>query len=239
MSGWKAKRFWTSVSVTPNGPGFGILLDTRPLRTPAKNALLVPTRAMADAIAAEWLAVEATVDPRRMPVTRAANAAIDKVAAQFDEVAALIAEYGGSDLLCYRAEAPAELAQAQGVAWDPLLDWAARMLGAPLHTTAGIVPVAQPKESLQRLHERVMACSIFELTALSDLVGISGSLILGFAATFADFEPEYLWHLSRFDEEWQSRLWGQDQEASAITEKKREDFLRARHFWKLSTHPAK
>ena len=235
MSGWKAKRFWKAVSVTAEADGFSVLLDARPVRTPTKYLLVLPTRTMAEAIAAEWDAVISTVDPRRMPVTRAANAAVDKVAPQFDEVVDLIAAYGGSDLLCYRAEAPAALAKAQSLAWDPYLDWAARTFDAPLNTTCGIVPVQQPEESLRRLAQQVRACTIFQLTALHDLVSLTGSLVLGLAATAPEIDAETLWLLSRFDEDWQSEQWGKDEAASAMAEKKREDFLRARYFWKLSS----
>ncbi|MCW3780608.1 ATP12 family chaperone protein [Defluviimonas salinarum] len=234
MSGWKAKRFWKTVAVVEAEGGYGVTLDARPVRTPAKCALVLPTRAMAEAIAAEWEAVEKEVDPRRMPVTRAANAAIDKVAPQFDEVATLIAAYGGTDLLCYRAVAPEALAEAQAAAWDPLLDWAAREYGARLNVTRGVVPVAQPAESLVRLTAAVRALSPFELTALHDLVSLSGSLVLGLAATRPEFDSETLWRHSRFDEDWQTEQWGEDEEAVAAARMKRDDFLFARHFWNIS-----
>lgn len=235
MSGWKAKRFWTDVTVAEEGGTFAVRLDARPVRTPAKAPLHVPTRAMAEAVAAEWAAVETIIDPRMMPVTRAANAAIDKVAAQFDEVAGLVAAYGESDLLCYRAAGDDALAAAQAEAWDPVLDWAAGRLGARLTTTFGIVPVAQPAEAVRRLTEPVYACTAFQLTALHDLVSLTGSLVLGLASTSDEFEVANLWKLSRFDEEWQAGKWGEDEESSAIAEMKRNDFLRASHFWKLST----
>ena len=234
MSGWKAKRFWKTVSVAAADGGFAILLDSRALRTPAKAALILPGHAMAEAIADEWRAVEGTVDPRRMPVTRAANAAIDKVAPQFCEVAGLIAAYGGSDLLCYRAVGPAELVHAQAMAWDPLLAWAAEALQAPLVTTRGVTPVAQPDSSLANLAARVTRCTNFQLTALHDLVSLSGSLVLGLAATTGGFDPDTLWRLSRFDEDWQSEQWGEDEEAAVAAGKKREDFQLGCHFWKLS-----
>ena len=235
MSAWKAKRFWKEVSVQALDAGFGIQLDARPVRTPAKALMVVPTRAMAEAIADEWRAVEKEIDPRRMPVTRAANAAIDKVAPQFVEVADLIAAYGASDLLCYRAVGRAEMVAAQATAWDPMLDWAARRFDAPLKVTSGVAPIDQPTDSVRRLSAQVHACDNFQLTALYDLVSLSGSLVLGLAMTSGDFQPETLWTLSRFDEDWQAREWGEDEEASVIAERKREDFLRACHFWKLST----
>lgn len=234
MSGWKAKRFWASVTVAPEGEGFAVRLDARPVRTPAKRPLILPTRAMAEAVAAEWAAVETEVDPRRMPVTRAANAAIDKVAPQFAEVAEMIAAYGGSDLLCYRATGPEALVRAQAAAWDPMLDWAATAHGARLAVTQGIVPVAQPAEALARLAAQVAACSPFELTALHDLVALTGSLVLGLAATDDTFDPEMLWQLSRFDEDWQAAEWGRDEEAAEVAERKRADFHAARHFWTLA-----
>ncbi|WP_284164967.1 ATP12 family protein [Frigidibacter sp. SD6-1] len=233
MSGWKAKRFWKDVTVVAVDGGFEVSADGRVLKTPAKAALRLPTNAMAEAVAAEWRAVEETVDPGLMPVTRAANAAIDKVAHQFDEVAAMIAAYGASDLLCYRAEAPEALRRAQAQVWDPMLDWAAGALDARLVTTIGVVPVPQPGGALQKLSQKVHEMTSFQLTALHDLVSLSGSLILGLAATTDDFDVANLWQMSRFDEDWQAQQWGEDEEASVIAEKKRTDFLRARHFWEL------
>lgn len=235
MSAWKAKRFWAEVTVQPVDGGYQVMLDARQVKTPAKAVLLAPSRAVADAVAAEWRAVDGVIDPRHMPVTRAVNAAIDKVAVQFDEVADLIAAYGGSDLLCYRADAPAELALAQAAAWDPMLGWAETRLGVKLTCGKGIAPIAQPAQSLSVLRAHVFATTAFQLTALHDLVSLTGSLVLGLAATTDEFSPESLWSLSRFDEEWQSRLWGEDEEASAMTATKRNDFLFACHFWKIST----
>lgn len=234
MSGWKAKRFWKTVSVAREEGGFSVRLDAREVRTPAKAPLLVPSRAMADAVAAEWEAVDGMVDPRAMPVTRRANAAIDKVAHQFEEVARLVADYGGSDLLCYRAVAPEELVRAQAEAWDPLLDWAAATFGARLHVTGGVAPVGQPSDGLERLAAAVHATTPFGLTALYDLVGISGSLVLGLAAARGNYDAESLWKLSRLDEEWQAAQWGEDAESASVAALKRADFLAARHFWELS-----
>ena len=235
MSGWKARRFWTDVALRREAQGWSVLLDARPVRTPAKAPLLLPTRAMAEAIATEWMAVEQTVDPRRMPVTRAANAAIDKVAPQFHEVADLIAAYGGSDLLCYRADGDPRLAAAQAEAWDPLLEWAAERFDARLGVTKGVAPIAQPAAALNRLAAEVRSCTPFQLTALHDLVSLTGSLVLGLAAAGGEFDIDALWQLSRFDEDWQVRQWGADEEASVIAERKQADFRRARHFWTLAT----
>lgn len=234
MTGWTVKRFWKAAAVEPAGGGFAIALDGRRIKTPAKTPLIVPTRAMADAIAAEWDAQQGKVDPATMPVTRAANAALDKVAAQFDEVADLIAAYGGTDLLCYRADGPEGLVSRQAEGWDPMLDWADRTFGARLVPTSGIVHREQDAAALAALSAAVTRQSIWGLTALHDLVGISGSLILGLAALTDEHDPETLWHLSRIDEDWQAELWGIDEEAADLAESKHQDFLAAHRFWRLS-----
>jgi chaperone required for assembly of F1-ATPase len=233
VTGWAARRFWTDVRVEAAGTGFGIRLDSRPLRTPAKAPLILPTGAMAEAVAAEWRAQGGTVKPLTMPVTRSANAAIDKVATQFAEVAALIAAYGGSDLLCYRAEGPEGLVERQAEGWDPLLAWAGEALDAPLRVTAGVVPVAQPAASLARLAERVGGFGVFELTALHDLVAISGSLILGLAVTAGRLDADAAWQLSRIDETWQAEIWGQDDQALEQARDRHEAIRHAARFYRL------
>jgi chaperone required for assembly of F1-ATPase len=237
MTAWTAKRFWKAVTVEDAEGGYAIRLDARPLRTPAKHLMCVPTSALADAVASEWDAVESVVDPRRMPFTRSANAAIDKVAPQFAEVAALIADYGATDLLCYRAEEPEPLVARQAAAWDPILDWAERRFGVRLTVTRGVVPVAQAPQSVATLAAVVNGMTPFELTALHDLVSMSGSLLIGLAATEADSDPAMLWRLSRIDEEWQAELWGQDEEATKAAEAKGLAFLHAYRFWQ-SLHVA-
>ena len=232
-AGWTAKRFWKAAQVQPVAGGFTVSLDGRPVRTPAKAPLVLPTAALARAVAAEWDAQSDVIDPRTMPMTRSANAALDKVAVQFDEVAALVADYGGSDLLCYRAAAPEALVRRQAAAWDPWLAWAGERYGAPLRVTAGVVHVAQSEDSLARLALAVQAMSAFELTALHDLVALSGSLVLGLAVAEGTLGPEAAWEASRIDETWQSEQWGEDEEAAETAATKRADFLHAQRFWTL------
>lgn len=236
--GWAAKRFWTEARVVPAPGGHGISLDQRPVKTPAKAPLVLPTRALAEGVAAEWDAQQGTVDPRTMPLTRAANAAIDKVAPQYDEVAEIVAAYGGSDLLCYRAPGPEALAARQAAGWDRWLDWAAARHGARLATAAGVMHVPQEKACLSALTARVGAHSAFELTALHDLVALSGSLVLGLAVSEGALEPEAAWDLSRIDETWQAEQWGEDDEAAAMAALKRQDFLQAHRFLTLLRDPA-
>lgn len=233
MSTWAPKRFWKDTSIEAEEGGFGVRLDGRAVKTPAKAPLLLPTQALAEAVAAEWQAQEDKVDPVTMPTTRSANAAIDKVAVQFDEVAALIAAYGGTDLLCYRADGPEGLVARQAAAWDPLLAWAEGRYGAKLDVTSGVMHLTQPAQSLALLEAEVTAMDPFALTALHDLVGISGSLVIGLAATEGWADAEDLWARSRVDETWQEDQWGMDEEATEQAAKKKADFEHALRFFNL------
>lgn len=235
MSGWKPRRFWSSVTPEACAGGFTIRLDARQARTPGKSALVVPTEALAQAIAREWDAQQGLVKPATMPFTRAANSAIEKVAPQFDEVVSLIAAYGGTDLLCYRATGPQALITRQALAWDPLLDWAATALTAPLAVTHGVNPIAQPAASTRRLHDLTAALSPFQIAAFHDLVALSGSLILAFAVTRGRLTPAEAWAISRIDETWQAEAWGVDDDAAALAGVKRLDFDQAAAFWALCT----
>lgn len=233
MTGWAPKRFWSQATADPCEGGFTVRLDARPVRTPARAPLVLPTFALAQAVAAEWQAQDGTVKPATMPMTRMANSAIDKVAPQFDAVVDIVAAYGGTDLLCYRATGPAALADRQAEAWDPLLDWAARTLGAPLDVTAGIIPCAQPDASLARLTDAVRAEGPFRLSALHDLVAISGSLILGLAVARGHITADAAFATSRIDETWQAELWGTDDEATESESVRRAGLLEAGRFYGL------
>ena len=218
--------------------GYAVRLDGRPVKTPAKTPLVVPTEAMAQAIAVEWDAQHGKVRPETMPVTRAANAALDKVTPQFDEVVGLLAAYGGTDLLCYRAAGPMELVARQAAEWDPLLDWSAHVLDAPLRATVGVIPVDQPAPSLARLTARVAGLTVFELTGFHDLVALSGSLVLALAVTDGRLTAAQAWQLSRLDEHWQAELWGRDDDAEAAEAVRLTGFLQAERFYRLC-HPAR
>lgn len=234
MAEWKAKRFWTAAGIAEVPGGWQIRLDDRPVRTPARALLIVPARPLAGAIAAEWDMQGDAVDPAGMPMTRSANAAIDKVTPQFDEVAALIAAYGETDLCCYRAEGPEALRTRQSDAWDRLLGWARDELHAPLVRVTGVTPVPQPEKSLARLRARVHDMDPFALTALHDLVVISGSLLIGLAALDGRFPIGDLWQYSRVDEHYQESRWGKDDEAAAMADCRRAEFFHAARFHDLS-----
>ena len=238
MSVWKPKRFWKAVTTEAvttevSGGGFIVKLDARPAKTPGKALLVVPTAALAQAIAAEWDAQHGLVRPETMPFTRAANSAIEKVAPQFAEVVGLLAAYGETDLLCYRATEPPELIARQNAAWDHLLDWCARHLQAPLTATAGVMHIPQPPASTARLHAMTAAMTPFQTAAFHDLVMLSGSLVLAFAVTDRRLTPAEAWSISRIDETYQIEQWGEDEDAAALAEIKRAAFHQAATFWAL------
>jgi len=233
MSDWEMKRFWKQTGVVEVDGGWTVTLDGKPLRTPAKAPLTLPTRAYAEECAAEWEAQVDGVQPDQMPLTRSANAAIDKVSAQSDEVAELIAAYGETDLLCYRAESPDSLVRRQAEAWDPLLAWAADALGARLIPTTGIIHRPQDPQALARLAETTRALDPFELAAFHDIVAISGSLIIGFATARRAQPADALWTASRIDEDWQAEQWGVDEEAAEQTALRKRSFLKAARIFSL------
>ena len=234
MSNWMKRRFWTDVAITKTDMGYGVNLDGRMTQTPLKAVLSVPTRAFADQIAAEWRGVGEMIDPTKMPYTRAANAAIDKLTKQKDEVVDMLAEYGASDLLCYRASSPDGLVAKQAEAWDPALDWAAQRFGQRLNVTRGILPVAQPKAPLAAMKSSLSNMTKFQLSGAHDLITISGSLVLAFAVIENAMSCAAAWSASRIDEDWQISEWGADSEAEAASALKKADFERARHIFRLA-----
>jgi chaperone required for assembly of F1-ATPase len=233
MSEWKQKRFWDTAVAKQVEGGWGVSLDSRALKTPLKSALVVPTAQVAEAIAAEWNAQGENIDPSTMPFTKTSNSAIDKVTPQQAEVADMLAEYGGTDLLCYRADAPQGLVDRQAEGWDPMLAWASSRLDATLVSVTGVMFSAQDETALANLRAHVHALDAFELAAFHDLVGLSGSLVLGLAAAHAHGEADQIWGLSRIDETWQEDQWGRDDTAHAEAEIKREAFEHAYRFFQM------
>lgn len=234
MADWAAKRFWKETKVEDLDGGFTITLDGRGVKTPAKTTLVLPSRALAERIAEEWDAQVEVIDPTSMPATRGANAALDKVTIQFDEVANMLCDYGDSDLLCYRAAHPKELADRQAEQWNPVLDWAAESLGARLEPRIGVMHAPQDADALSALKNPVFKMSVFEMAAFHDLVTISGSLVLGLAVAQKYCSAETAWTLSQLDETYQSEVWGADEEADEMAAKKRESFLHAAWFFEAA-----
>lgn len=215
------KRFWTSVTLDDARI---VHLDGKPVRTPGRVPLAVPTRVLAEAVADEWRAVEGEIDPRGMPLTGLANAAIDRVSPDPALFARGLAAYAESDLLCYRAEGPDDLVAMQRAGWDPLLDWARGRYDVHIETVTGIVHRAQPPATLARLAEAIMARDAFELAALSPIVTIGGSLIAALALVERAATPEQVWDAVTLDEDYQAERWGRDPLAAAGIEARHGDF---------------
>ena len=207
------KRFYTSVATAEGQGGWTVLLDARPIKTPAKVLLTIPHRLLAEAVAEEWSAQETEIVPATMPLTRHANTAIDRVAPQRDHVIDEMAAYGGSDLVCYRAEAPMALVVRQHGAWGPLLDWLEARHGARLVVTEGISHVSQPPEALARLRTALAAHEDVVLAALHTLTTLSGSLVVALALADGRLDAEGAWAAARVDEHFQIERWGEDSEA--------------------------
>ncbi len=222
---FELKRFWKQARVVKAEGGYTVTLDERPLKTPMKRPLIVPSQTLAAEISAEWQVVEGKVETAKMPYTSFAYAGLDQAVEERAEIAAKIALYGETDLLCYRAEAPQELAARQAEAWGPILQWSAETLGAPLNVTAGIMHIAQPEASLKKLADHVRPFEGFHLKALYDWVTISGSLVLGLAVARKRLSADEAWSLSRVDEIWQEEQWGVDDEARSLADSKRATFL--------------
>ena len=228
------KRFWTEVSAEPDGDGWGVRLDGRPVRTPARAPLVVPNEALAQAVADEWRSVDGDVDPRAMPLTGLANAAIDRVAPDKAAFAASLARYGEADLACYRAHNPRELVERQVGSWDALLGWARRRFDVDFVTTSGVTHVAQPPATVERLAHALAVLDAFRLAGLSPLVTIGGSLIAALAVLEKAMTADDAWNAVTLDEQWQLEQWGSDAEAEAALENRRRDFMAAARFLELA-----
>lgn len=219
--------------MVPDAGGFAVQLDDRPVRTPARQPLVVPNASLGDAIAQEWRDVGEEIDPRAMPLTGLANAAIDRVMPDRELFAAGVARYAEADLACYRSEWPPELAERQGQAWDVLLGWARRRYDVDFATTTGIIHVPQATATVERLGHAVASLDAFRLAGLSPLVTIGGSLIAGLAVLEGALSPPEAWQAVSVDERWQLEQWGSDQEAEAALENRQHDFMSAARFIEL------
>ena len=227
------KRFWKEAGAVAGEAGWAIQLDGRPLRTPAKAALVVPRQALADAIAHEWAMAPETVDPRAMPLTGLANAAIDRVAADPTAFAAMLSKYGESDLLYYRTDRPARLVERQAAAWDPLLAWARRRYDVDFVVGAGVLHMPQPEATVARLDHAVAAFGPFALSGLAPMVTIGGSLIAGLAVIELAITADAAWDAVSVDEQFQLDEWGADADAVAALALRKKDFLDAAGFLAL------
>ena len=223
------KRFWTKAHAETGA----VLLDGKPVRTPKRAPLEVPTSALAEAIAAEWDAVGETLDPRALPLTGLANAAIDIVAPDPAAFADGLARYGETDLLAYRADGPADLVARQAERWDPLLDWARATYGADIALTTGVMHRPQSPEAVERLAAALAAHSPFALAALSPVITIGGSLVVGLALAAHAVPAETLWTAVTLDERYQEEFWGADDLALQARSARKRDWNAAVRFLEL------
>lgn len=227
------KRFWRDVDIDAGEGGWSIRLDDRPVQTPARAVLTVPSKALAEAIADEWRGVEDTIDPRAMPMTGTANAAIDRVAPEQQAFAGGLARYAEADLACYRSDWPPELIERQEKAWDALLAWARRRFDVDFAITSGLIHVPQPQGTIEQLAHAVQSLDSFKLAALSPLVTIGGSLIAALAVLEKAISPQEAWDSVSIDERWQLEQWGSDPEAKLALDNRERDFMSAARFLEL------
>jgi len=227
------KRFWKEVSTVAEHDGWAIRLDQRAVQTPGKRPLVVPTEALAAGIAEEWRLIQDEIDPRAMPLTGLANAAIDRIAPDREAFASGLAKYGETDLACYRSEWPPELVKRQQSSWDELLAWGRRRYDVDFATTSGLVHVPQARATVDRLSHAVVELDAFHLAGLSQLVSIGGSLVAALAVLEKAISPEAAWESVSIDERWQLEQWGGDGDAVMALDNRRRDFLAGARFLDL------
>ncbi len=218
------RRFYAHAGVAEDEGGFGVLLDGRAVKTPAKNTLRVPAEELAQAIANEWENQGERIDPFTMPLTRICHVAIDRMGAAREGAAAEIAKYAATDLLCYRAE-DAALAERQAAVWDRYLAWSKSALDAPLEVTRSLTPIAQPEASCKALEARALALDDLRLTGLVSAAPILTSAVLAFALLEAEADGEAVFAASRLEEDFQIERWGEDHDAAAAAASKKRDLL--------------
>jgi chaperone required for assembly of F1-ATPase len=209
------KKFYRSVAVEPREGGVAVLLDGKPMRTPGKKEFALPTAALAQAVASEWQAQQAHIDPETMPLTRLVNSALDGVAGREAAVREEIVKYAGSDLLCYRADGPPALTGRQAAAWDPVLAWAHATLSARFETGAGIMPVKQPEAATAAVATALQRYDAFTLASLHVMTTLTGSALLALAHAAGHVPADAAWAAAHVDEDHQISQWGEDAEAAA------------------------
>jgi chaperone required for assembly of F1-ATPase len=222
------KRFYEKASVLPVPQGYAVHLDGKPVRTPGKALLALPTEAAANLVAEEFAAQGETIDPMAMPVLRLANTALDGVATDPQAVLEDVLRFASSDLLCHRADAPQGLVDRQNAQWDPVLDWVRSTLGARFNLAEGVVHVDQPRESIAVLGAHLAQRSDpLRLAAMHLMTSLSGSTLLALAVEHGGLDAEEAWKAAHVDEDWQAEQWGQDSEALARRSLRKRDFMAA------------
>lgn len=228
------RRFYKTATISPVEGGWSVMLDGRILRSPAKRPFVLPTEALAAAIAEEWQAQGEKVDPSSMPLMQFAATAIDRLADDRNALIEEVAGYGHSDLVCYRAEEPQALAQRQEESWQPLIAWLAERYDVALNITAGIIAVEQPPHALSTFRRILEACDLFALTALAGMTGSAGSLVIALALSEDRLSADEAADAALLDELFQAEKWGSDPEAERRRAAIRADLHAAKRFHALS-----
>ncbi len=227
------KRIYKTVAVEPRDGGHAVTLDGRGAKTPGGQPLVLPNAALAGAVAAEWDAQIDDIAPETMPMIRLATVALDMVAPRRAPVIDEIVGFGASDLVCYRADAPAALAARQNEVWQPLIDGLAARHGVHLSVTEGVIPIVQPAESISALHDVVAGHDDMALAALHTLSTVLGSLVIALAVADGVLDAVTAWTASRIDEDHQTERWGEDAEAADVRHRRHADVVAAAHFLEL------
>jgi chaperone required for assembly of F1-ATPase len=227
------KRVYKKVTAGPVEGGWGVALDSRPICTPGKNPLVLPTEALAAAVAAEWDAQHDEIRPAAMPLTRLAAIAIDRTAPLRRQVIEEVANYAGTDLVCYRADHPPALAARQQAAWQPLIDWTTSRYDAALAVTSGVIPTRQSPGALKAFAAAVAAQDDFRLTGLHALTASCGSLVIALAVLEGRLGADEAFAASQLDEMFQIEAWGEDAEAAARRKALAADIAAASRFIQL------
>lgn len=205
------QRFYARAEIGERGEaGFPVLLDGKLVRTPARRALAAPSLALAQAVAEEWNAQTDVFDPGRMPLTRLANAVIDTVTDATASVSKEVERYFGSDLVCYRADAPAELVARQSRAWDSVLAWAHEALGARFIQVEGVMFASQPDGAIAAARAAIPS-DPWRLAAVSSITTLTGSALLALALAHVHLDVEAVWAAAHIDEDWEMEQWGRDE----------------------------
>ena len=207
------RRFYKAAAVAGDAAPYAVTLDGRAVKTPLRRSLAMPYRALAEAVAAEWQCQIEVIDPARMPLTRLANTALDRVAGEEARIVAEIVDYADSDLVCYRAEGPQALVAREAAHWDPVVVWAGAHLAQPFVAVTGVVHHPQPAPTLAALAGLVERLDAFALTAVHNLASLTGSALLAMAIAAEELSPDAAWTAAHVDEDWQIEHWGADEDA--------------------------
>ncbi|TPQ31703.1 ATPase [Bradyrhizobium guangdongense] len=217
------KRFYKEAGIAAADGGFAITLDGKAIRTPSARQVVIPARALAEAVAAEWAAQAETINPMTMPLTRLANSVVEGVVDRVDDVADDLARYFQSDLLFYRAGHPEGLVAREAAHWDPVLFWAAETLGAHFILSEGIMHVPQPEQAIAAARAALPG-DPWSIAALHVITTLTGSGLLALALAHGVREPDQVWAAAHVDEDWNAEKWGVDEEAAARRAARQRDF---------------